>query len=275
MVHKIREAADFIKSKLDFSPERAVVLGTGLNSIAEMINDPIIIPYQDIPELPVSTAPSHAGRLVAGFLNDTPIIIMQGRLHYYEGYSMAEITFPIRLLKAIGIKELIITNAAGSLNASMVPGDIVLLEDHINFMGTNPLIGENLESLGERFPSMNEPYNLKMIAQAEDLAKEHNFKVQRGVYLAVTGPNFETKAECKMFAANGADLVGMSTVPEVIVAIHSGIKVLGISVVTNLSNIFHAEAHSQEEVRANAAKAKQHLEILITNVLSNRGAKND
>ena len=265
---KIKLAAGFVQQKIDFIPQKAVILGTGLNSIAEMISDPIIIPYAEIPEMPISTAPAHAGRLIAGYLNDTPIIIMQGRLHYYEGYSMEEITFPIRMLKELGVNEIVITNAAGSLNEKLLPGDIVLLHDHINFMGNNPLIGENNPALGERFPSMNEPYNQQMIAQAEAIAAENNFTVNRGVYLAVSGPSFETKAECLMFAKLGADLVGMSTVPEVIVAAHANMRVLGISVVTNLSNIFHAKPHSQEEVRANASRAKDNLECLLEKLLS-------
>jgi purine-nucleoside phosphorylase len=270
MMHeRINTAADFVRTKIDFIPEKAVILGTGLNSIAEMIETPVIIPYKDIPEMPVSTAPSHAGKLIAGFLGDTPIIILQGRLHYYEGYSMQEITFPIRLLQNLGIKEIIITNAAGSLNENLQPGEIVLLHDHINFMGTNPLIGENDPTLGERFPSMNEPYNIDLINEAEMIAKKNNFTVKKGVYLAVTGPSFETRAECLMFAKLGADLVGMSTVPEVIVATHAKIKVLGISVVTNLSNIFHQKEHSQDEVRANAIQAKENLICLLKNMLSN------
>ncbi len=270
MREKINTAADFVRTKIDFVPEKAVILGTGLNSVAEMIENPVIIPYEDIPEMPISTAPSHEGKLIAGFLKNTPIIILQGRLHYYEGYSMQEITFPIRMLKNLGIKEIIITNAAGSLNKDLQPGEIVLLHDHINFMGTNPLIGENDPTLGERFPSMNEPYDFDLIKEAELIARKNNFTVKKGVYLAVTGPSFETKAECLMFAKFGADLVGMSTVPEVIVAAHAKMKVLGISVVTNLSNIFHQKEHSQEEVRANAKQAKDNLVCLLENMLSKK-----
>ncbi|MFO7896027.1 MAG: purine-nucleoside phosphorylase [Candidatus Cloacimonadales bacterium] len=267
MISQINKAAEYVKAQLNFAPETAIILGTGLNSLAEMLQERIEIPYADIPEMPVSTAPSHAGKLVAGLLEQTPIIILQGRLHFYEGYSMQQITFSIRLLKALGIKKLIITNAAGSLNKNMLPGQIVLLEDHINFMGSNPLIGKNYDELGARFPSMNQPYDLQLIDLAENIAAKHHFSLQRGVYLAVTGPSFETKAECQMFASWGADLVGMSTVPEVIVAAQADLQVLGISVVTNLSNIFHSRSHTQTEVMENAQKAKQNLEILLKNII--------
>ena len=267
MLEKIKTAAHYLSKQIGFKPEIGLVLGTGLNSIAEMLEDPIKISYQDIPGWKASTAPSHQGLLLAGKLSNKNIIILQGRLHFYEGYSMQEITFPIRVLKELGIDKLIVTNAAGSLNEKMVPGNIVMLNDHINWMGNNPLIGENNDELGSRFPSMHQPYDTKYIATAHKIAKLNNFTLQDGVYLALSGPSLETKAECKMLAKMGADLVGMSTVPEVIVAVHSNIKVIGISIVTNLSNIFHSKPHTQEEIRANAAKAKSDLEILIIELL--------
>ena len=263
MLENIKTAADFIAERIDFIPEIGLILGTGLNSIGEMIEDPVIISYKDIPEWKASTAPSHQGNLLAGKLGNKDIIILQGRLHYYEGYSMQEITFPIRVLAALGIKKLIVTNAAGSLNEKMVPGSLVMINDHINFMGNNPLIGESRDEQGTRFPSMHEPYNKKFITIAHKIAKENDFSLQDGTYLALSGPSFETRAECKMLVKMGADLVGMSTVPEVIVAISSEMKVIGISVVTNLSNIFHSEEHTQQEIRDNALRAKQDLEILI------------
>ena len=263
MLDNIKKATEFIAGKMEFIPEIGIILGTGLNSIGDLLEDPVIISYQDIPEWKASTAPSHQGRLLAGKLGDKNIVILQGRLHYYEGYSMQDVTFPIRVLKALGIEKLIVTNAAGSLNEKMVPGNLVMINDHINWMGTNPLIGENFDELGIRFPSMHEPYNKEFIKIAHGIAKENDFSLQDGTYLALSGPSLETRAECKMLAKMGADLVGMSTVPEVIVAIHSDIKVIGISVVTNLSNIFHSKAHTQEEIRKNALKAKHDLEILI------------
>lgn len=267
MLSNINEAATSIQTKLGYTPEVGIILGTGLNSVAEMMTDPITIPYEEIPHMPISTAPSHHGRFVIGNLSGKKTVIMQGRLHYYEGYSMQQITFPIRVMRALGIKTLIVTNAAGSLNENLQPGDIVLINDHINFMGTNPLIGKNYDELGERFPSMNEPYSQRLINLSREIAHENGFTVKTGVYTGLSGPSLETIAECKMFVTLGSDLVGMSTVPEVIVAVHGGMEVLGISIVTNLSNIFHNKPHSQEEIRENADKARTNLEKIILNII--------
>lgn len=267
MTDKIRRAAEYIKAQINFEPETGLILGTGSNDLAEMVIDPVIIPYKDIPELPVSTAPAHIGRIVAGKLSGKKVIFFQGRLHFYEGYSMEQVTMPVRIMKLLGIKFLIVTNAAGSLNANLQPGDIVLLTDHINFMGTNPLIGKNIEEFGERFPSLNEPYVSSLIEKAASISHKYDLGLKKGVYCAVTGPSMETRAECLMLQSAGADLVGMSTVPEVITAVHSGIKVLGISIVTNMSNIFHNQIHDQEEIRNNAAKARKKLEKLFLDLL--------
>ena len=263
----INKAKEFIRSKTDITPEIGLILGTGLSSVSDMLTNPVIIDYSDIPGFASSTAPSHQGRLILGILNDKKIVIMQGRLHFYEGYSMQQVTFPIRVLKAIGVQTLIITNAAGSLNKNLIPGDVVIIKDHINFTGTNPLIGKNADEFGERFPSMHDSYNLHLRSITQRMSAEFSLNLKEGVYVAVSGPSLETKSECMMFKNLGADLVGMSTVPEVIVAVHAGIKVLGLSIVTNLSNIFHSESHSQEEIRQNAAKAKNKLEILINNIV--------
>ena len=263
----IETAAAFLKEKIGITPEIGMILGTGLNSIGDIIEDPVIISYDDIPVWKKSTAPAHQGRLIAGKLGGRSAVILQGRLHYYEGYSMQEITFPIRVLKAIGVDKLIVTNAAGSLNEKMIPGNLVIINDHINYMGNNPLIGENMDQLGSRFPSLHEPYCKRYIRFAHEISKKNDFSLQDGVYLALSGPSLETKAECRMLAKWGADLVGMSTVPEVIVAIHAGMRVIGISVVTNLSNSFHSEAHTQEEIRANALKAKKNLEKLVLELI--------
>ena len=263
MLKKIKEASDYILSKIEAKPVLGLILGTGLNSLTDILEESVEIHYKDIPHFKISTAPSHTGKLVFGKLYDKPVVFMQGRLHYYEGYSMQDITFPIRVFADLGIKTLIVTNAAGSLNPEYLPGDVVLLNNHINFMGNNPLIGENYPELGERFPSMHEPYKLSLIEMAKNIAKKNNFEVKEGVYLAVAGPSLETKAESLMLSKFGADLVGMSTVPEVIVAIHGGLDVMGISVVTNLSNIFHSNPHSQEEIRENALKAKEKLQKII------------
>ncbi len=267
MINKIDKAKNYLQSKIPFQPQIGIILGTGLSGLAEIVENPIVIPFEEIPEFVVSTAPGHSGKLIAGDLGGKKVIMMQGRFHFYEGYKMEEVTFPIRVMQKMGVEYLFVTNASGSLNAELTPGTLVLIEDHINFLGTNPLIGKNMDEFGERFPSMHEAYNLELRKLALAIAEEQQINLKRGVYLAISGPSLETKAECKMLASWGADLVGMSTVPEVIVAVHSGIKVLGVSVVTNLSNIFHDNPHSQEEIRENADKAKKQLETLFINVI--------
>ncbi len=267
MLKKIEEATSYIKTKIDKEPLLGLILGTGLNSLSDMLQNPIVIEYKDIPHFKESTAPSHTGKLVFGELHGKFVMFMQGRLHYYEGYTMQEITFPVRVMKALGVKYLIVTNAAGSLNENMQPGDVIMLHNHINFMGDSPLRGKNYPELGERFPSMHEPYDKHLMDLTLKIAVKENFIIKKGVYIAVAGPNLETKSESLMLAGFGADLVGMSTVPEVIVAVHSGIKVLGFSVVTNLSNIFHSQPHSQEEIRKNALKAKNILQTIILKII--------
>jgi len=262
-----QHTAQWLLAKLPEPPVAGIILGTGLGPLAEMLQNKITIPYETIPGFVKSTAPSHAGNLLFGYLSGKPVILFQGRFHFYEGYSMAQVVFPVRVLASMQVKTLIVTNASGSLRQDFEPGDIVILTDHINFMGTNPLIGENDVSLGERFPSMNLQYSAAMHSLLKEIAQQHQIKLQWGVYLAVTGPSLETKAECAMFAKLGADLVGMSTVPEVIVARHAGMQVLGISIVTNYSNLFHDLAHSQEEIRANANQATAQLKLLISELI--------
>ncbi len=230
---KMSEAIKFLSEKTGQKPERAIILGSGLGSLAESIEDPIVIPYQDIPYWPRSTAPGHAGKLVFGTLEDTPTVIMQGRVHYYEGYTMEEVVFPVRVLGELGIKSLIVTNASGGINTDIPPGGIVAILDHINFMGTNPLIGENNDDMGPRFPDMTEAYDREYIQKLEEAAKKENIRLNKGTYIAFSGPSFETPAEIRMAEALGADIVGMSTVPEVITANHMGIRVCGISCVAN------------------------------------------
>ncbi|HOE91888.1 MAG TPA: purine-nucleoside phosphorylase [Candidatus Cloacimonadota bacterium] len=268
MQQKINETISFLKHKISINPLVGIILGTGLNDLATEVENKIEILYEDIPGFVRSTAPSHQGKLIAGTISGMPILMLQGRFHFYEGYTMEQVTYPIRVFKKLGIKYLFVTNAAGSLNPTMRPGNLVLLNDHINMMGTNPLIGKNLDEYGERFPSMNEPYDNELQSIACSFAETQNIDMQQGVYCAVTGPSLETKAECKLFASLGADLVGMSTVPEVIVAVHSGLKVLAISVVTNLSNIFHDQAHSQEEIRDNAKIASNNLINIIKHIIN-------
>lgn len=259
-----RLTASWLKGKLSHIPETAIILGTGLSDMAE--GDSVIqrIPYSEIPGFVSSTAPSHKGNLVLADLNGSKVLFIQGRFHYYEGYPMHAVVFPTRVMAALGVKNLIVTNASGSLKEQLVPGSIVQIYDHINFMGTNPLIGANDDTLGERFPSMNQPYDPTAMEVCDGIAREMGISLQRGVYLGVTGPSLETRAECASFAQWGADLVGMSTVPEVIAARHAGLKVLAFSIVTNYSNLFHDLEHSQEEIQHHAGLAAQNLKAIIT-----------
>jgi len=232
---RIHKAADFIKSKIDFQPEIGIILGTGLGSLADHIENPIIIDYKDVPEFPVSTVVGHAGRLLIGTLEGKRVIAMQGRFHYYEGYSMQDITLPVRAMKVLGVKLLIASNACGGLNPGFAAGDIMAITDHINFMGSNPLIGANLEEFGPRFPDMSEVYSKEYIAHLDNIAQRSNTKLQKGVYCAVSGPNYASKAELRMLIAVGADTIGMSTIPECMVARHSNMKVLGVSCITDMA----------------------------------------
>lgn len=231
---KIGEASDFIQSRCTLSPQIGIILGTGLSKLADSIQEQTVIPYSEIPYFATSTAPGHAGNLLMGKIADKRVVAMQGRFHFYEGYSLEEITFPIRVMKRLGVKILIESNAAGGMNRNFKVGEIMIITDHINFTGENPLIGPNDEALGPRFPDMSEPYDRGLIELTEKIALEEGIRCHRGVYIGVTGPNFETRAEYRFFHLIGADAVGMSTVPEVIVARHSGLKVLGISCITDM-----------------------------------------
>ncbi|ART76950.1 purine-nucleoside phosphorylase [Sutcliffiella horikoshii] len=231
----IKKSAEYINAKLSNKPEIGLILGSGLGVLAEEIQNPVVIPYTEIPEFPVSTVEGHAGQLVIGELEGKTVIAMQGRFHFYEGYAMEKVTFPVRVMKYIGVEKLIVTNAAGGVNESFEAGDLMILTDHINNMGTNPLIGPNNNELGARFPDMSEPYCKQLRKLAKDVAAEIGLKVQEGVYVGNTGPSYETPAEVRMLRTLGGDAVGMSTVPEVIVARHSGMKVLGISCISNMA----------------------------------------
>ncbi|HPB18774.1 MAG TPA: purine-nucleoside phosphorylase [Candidatus Cloacimonas sp.] len=261
------ETAVWLKSKLPRKPQIAIILGTGLNNMAKSFPLLYSLPYNQIPGFVQSTAPTHKGNLLLGEVGGIPVLFLQGRFHYYEGYTMAEVVFPVRVLASLGIKVLIVTNASGSLRKELEPGTIVRLQDHINFMGTNPLIGINDDEIGERFPSLNQPYDSELCLMADKVASELEIKTTKGVYIAVTGPSMETKAECSTFALWGADIVGMSTVPEVITARHSGLKVLAYSIVTNYSNLFHNLEHSQEEIQAVASVAGEKLQKIIAELI--------
>lgn len=230
---KIKEAADFIRSKTGITPLAGIVFGTGMGAMADTFEDRVKIPYEDIPHFPVSTVESHAGFLVLGKLAGKPVVAMQGRFHRYEGYSLKEVTFPIRVMKDLGCRYVIITNAVGSMNPLIPKGSLVLISDHINLMGDNPLIGPNDDELGPRFPDMSEPYNRELMERAEKIALQNSIKLHKGVVVAVTGPCLETAAEYRFFRRIGADIVSMSTIPEVIVGVHAGLKIIAISTVTD------------------------------------------
>lgn len=232
-LERIHNAADFVRSKLgEERPEIGIVLGSGLGRLADQITGQTVIPYQDIPGFPVSTAIGHKGNLIFGTLAGKKVIAMQGRFHYYEGYSMDLVTLPIRVMQVLGIRYLFVSNAAGGVNYNLHIGDIMIIKDHINRL-PNPLIGSNLEEFGPRFPDMTRPYDPKLIALAKETAAEMGIEVKEGVYLGGTGPSYETPAEYKFFRLSGGDAVGMSTIPEVIIARHAGIPVFGMSVITN------------------------------------------
>jgi len=265
---KIEETKNFIKSKTDLVPEIGIILGTGLGGLVAEIDIATELSYRDIPNFPVSTVESHAGKLIFGKIAGKKAIIMQGRFHYYEGYSMQEITFPIRIMKDLGVNILLISNAGGGMNPQFSKGDLMILDDHINLLGSNPLIGANLDEYGPRFPDMSEPYSKRLIAIAEKLALENKLKVQKGTFVAVPGPNLETKAEYRFLRLCGADCVGMSTVPEDIVAAHCGMEVLGISVITDECFPDALKPTNVDEIIEVANKAEPKLTLLMKNIIA-------
>lgn len=230
---RIQQAAAVVRGRCSFTPEVGIVLGTGLGGLVKEIEARATIPYEEIPGFPLSTVESHAGRLILGTLRGRNVVAMQGRFHRYEGYSLQEVTFPVRVMRALGAGTLVVTNVSGGMHPLWAPGDLVLIADHINLLGDNPLIGKNDERLGPRFPDMSDPYDAGLRARVRALALEQGVTLREGVYVSVPGPNLETRAEYRMLRAMGADIVGMSTVPEVIVAVHQGMKVAGLSIVTD------------------------------------------
>ena len=268
MLERIQETADFLKSKMHTHPETAIILGTGLGSLLNEITDKYEIGYETIPNFPVSTVEGHSGKLIFGKLGNKDIMAMQGRFHFFEGYSMKEVTFPIRVMRELGIKTLFVSNAAGGMNPSFEIGDLMIITDHINFFPEHPLHGKNI-SYGPRFPDMSEAYNKALIRKADEIANEKGIKVQHGIYIGTQGPTYETPAEYKMFRILGADAVGMSTVPEVIVANHCGIQVFGISVITDLGVEGKIVEVTHEDVQK-AADAAQPLMTTIMRELINR-----
>ena len=244
-------------------PEVALVLGTGLGDLGRKVKDATVIPYEKIPHFPLTTAESHKGQLLLGTLGGKKVAVMEGRFHAYEGYSLQEVAFPIRVLARLGAKILAVTNAAGGMNLEYKRGDIILIEDHINFMGLNPLIGPNDDRLGPRFPDMSRPYAERLLRLAEQAAGEEKLKVRRGVYVAVPGPNLETRAEYRFLRGMGADLVGMSTVPEVLVGVQMGLEVLGAAVVTDVCDPDHLEPVDIKEIIRVANEAGPRLDRLL------------
>ncbi len=272
------EAAAFLRARLGgLAPRVGIVLGSGLGAAADSVTDAVVVPYAEIPHFPQATVEGHSGRLVAGSLGGTPVLILQGRVHYYEGYTPAEVTFPIRVLGALGIRAAILTNAAGGIQAGYSIGDLVALSDHINFMGWNPLTGPNeprfacIPGAGLRFFDMTEAYSKRLRALARQAAGEEGFELGEGVYLATPGPSFETPAEIRAFRTLGATLVGMSTVPETIVARHMGVEVLGISCVTNLAAGLSETPLSHEEVFAAGRKVERRLANLLIRLVPRIG----
>ncbi len=264
---RVVSAAEAIRARTKLRPEVAIVLGTGLGGLAREIEVEAEIPYGDIPGFPLSTVETHAGKLLAGRLAGRPVMAMQGRFHRYEGYDLQQVTFPVRVLRALGAGTLVVSNACGGMNPLWGPGDLVLLSDHINLLGDNPLVGPNDDRLGPRFPDMSAPYDPGLRALARAAALELGIVLREGVYVAVPGPNLETRAEYRMLRAIGADVVGMSTVPEVIVAVHQGMRVVGISIITDQCLPDALEPADIGRIIATAARAEPQLTRLITTLV--------
>jgi purine-nucleoside phosphorylase len=264
---QIDEAVKLIRTKTTSSPKVGIILGTGLGGLAQEIEKEVVIDYQDIPHFPVSTVESHRGELIFGKLAGKSVVAMQGRFHFYEGYTMKQITFPVRVMKFLGVETVLISNAAGALNPLFQRGDIMLMVDHINLLGDNPLIGPNDDTLGPRFPDMSEPYSKELIALAEQAALDLKIRVQEGVYVAMQGPNLETRAEYRFLRTIGADAVGMSTVPEDIVAIHMSMRVFGVSIITDECFPDALKPITLEEVIGVANKAEPKMTAIMKEVV--------
>ncbi len=269
MLEKIEESTKSIKKYCETKPKIAIILGTGLGGLAEDIQESVIIPYNKIKNFPVSTVHGHSGNLVMGQLEGKYVVAMQGRFHYYEGYDMREITFPVRVMKELGAEIIIISNAAGGMNRFFNRGDLMLIADHINLMGDNPLIGPNEEKLGPRFPDMSQAYDRELIKIAESVALEGEIKLHKGIYVALNGPMLETPAEYRFLIKMGADAVGMSTVPEVIVANHMGMRVLGISCITDLAIDGVVEKVHFKEILKAAAQSEPIMTHIVRKVIKN------
>jgi purine-nucleoside phosphorylase len=267
MWDKVQETVSFIQGKINFIPEYGVILGSGLGGFTDDIDVKFTLPYEEIPNFPVSTVEGHKGALVFGTIGAKKVVAMQGRFHFYEGYSMKEVTFPVRVMKYLGVEKLIVSNASGGVNPNYKVGSIVIIKDHINFMPEHPLRGKNDERFGPRFVNMSEPYSVEMIAKAKEIAQELNIEVHDGVYLGLQGPTFETLSEYRMVKIVGADCVGMSTVPEVIVARHMELETFGVSIITDMGDEKSILSVSHEEVLEAAKKAEPILRNLVKELI--------
>lgn len=267
MMDSVMDAVEYIRKYYQKTPEIGIILGTGLGNLAEHIDQEKTLAYNFIPHFPITTVESHFGKLILGTLGGKNIVAMQGRFHYYEGYSMQEITFPVRVMKMLGIHTLIVSNASGALNLDYQNGDLVVIDDHINLQGNNPLIGPNNSAFGPRFPEMSRPYDPDLISKAMDIGHKHGFGIHTGVYIAVTGPNLETRAEYRYLARIGGDIVGMSTVPEVLVARHMGLRVFAISVVTDVGDPDNLPPVHLDEVIDVATEAEPRLTTIVSELI--------
>ena len=268
MTTSYQEAADFISSKIYGEPKTAIILGSGLGALAEQIEQAVVIPYRDIPYFVSSTAIGHKGNLICGMLGGKAVLAMQGRFHYYEGYTVQQITFPVRVMKLLGVQNLLVSNAAGGINHSFKVGDLMIIHDHINMI-PNPLIGQNAESFGARFPDMTRAYDRELISLMEEIAESHHIPLKKGVYVGLTGPSYETPAEYAFYGRGGADAVGMSTVSEVIVARHAGMRVLGMSVISNEGHHFADDyLNDSEDVIQAANRATDKMTLLFKELIS-------
>ena len=268
MYEKVQETVNYIKSKTNFSPEFGVILGSGLGGFTDDIEVEFTLPYNEIPNFPVSTVEGHKGALVFGTIGNKKVVAMQGRFHYYEGYDMKEVTFPVRVMKFLGVEKLVVSNASGGVNPFYKVGDIVIIYDHINMVPEHPLRGKNDERFGPRFVNMSEPYSRELITKAKNIAIELNIEVKDGIYYGLQGPTFETLSEYRMVKIVGADCVGMSTVPEVIVARHMGVECFGISVITDIGDEHSIDTISHQEVLEAAQKAEPKVRTLIKELIA-------
>jgi purine-nucleoside phosphorylase len=269
-LEQIDQAADAIRARTSLRPRVGLILGSGLNSLAESVQNPVVIPYRDLPNWPVSTVQGHAGQLVIGELEGQPVLVMQGRIHFYEGYSMSQITLPVRVMQRLGLEMMFVTNAAGGVNPEFVPGDVMLITDHLNLIGmtgANPLMGPNIDELGPRFPDMSQAYDRQLMALARQVASREQIPLREGVYCALSGPSFEGPADLRFLRIAGADAVGMSTVPEVIVARHGGLRVLGFSGISNKANLDGSTVTTHEEVIEAGKVIVPKIEKIIRGVL--------